>query len=451
MADSLKELLEERISSRSIQSSRTSGLIFLSSLLLAITMIWTAVSMDKHVQTVALYILMSLLVFVSVCVFGYFCMNIRKNRTGVTDTVGSRSWHKVGYKVLVGVAVLEHCVFFISIAVMVYHSLGLSLTQCFSKHTCIGFHYEGWVTTSVRFDSRVQTLQSQPVVVELSSTQRSLFWTYMSALVVGLVTVGIFFFVESRRRAPPAKENRIAWIRLHRWRLSFVRVMGLVCVIPLVLSLLGIFLVGSNWFSVPLVFSIVSLYPVFLIKRSPSREHTITRFQFRSIAQISISLVFLWLYGYGSGSAISLISAVSMRSQDEKLIMDSASVAQLILLLVSHFIFAVSCAGGIYLHVSVSDIAESIIRTRTAKSEYIPATTLDVQAPDTLSVVSWGCKLCASCSTHAPNSVLVPCGHSVICTECSSVLLTIPGFRCPLCCVEVFDCQRSDATPRYTA
>jgi len=463
--DSLKDLLGQRLSSRSRVSTRFSQIVLFFSVALASVSIWAAVSMDRKVRTMALYVLMAFFVALTLCV-GFYCLrNIRKNKVCSEDVLVTRSWHKVGYKVLVGLVIVEHFIFFVSMALMVFHSLGLSLSQCFAQRVCLGSRYQGWYTISYSgYNSRVQRYLSQPVEVYLSSTQRALFWAFMSTLFVGLVSVGVFFYAESLRRSVDQKGSKITWMTQYRWRLRFVHLMGGACFIPLILSVVGISTVGSNWFSASIILSIVSMYPVFLLKKSLTADPAITRFQFRKTAQICISLMLVWLYCYGAGASTSLISAVSMQTEDEKWIMDKISIAQIVMLLVFHILFAISAAGGIYLHVSISDIAESITRTAKTLSDDnthdLPLETHEIEnafneeVPKedcrATSVASWGSKLCASCSTHAPNSLLVPCGHSVICSDCCNVLLTIPGFRCPLCCVEVFDCQRYDATPRYS-
>ena len=457
--DSLKELLDNRVRSRSIVSSRVSALILFSSVSLSSGSIWAAISLDSKVRTWALYILMILYILVSLTISGYSFLTWRRNQRILQSMEKSRSCHKVGYKLLVGLLIFEHCVFFVSIAVMVFHSLGLSLTTCFSHSECTGFFYEGWVTLFSRNGMRSQKLTSRPVVVALSSTQRGLFWAYICTLAIGLIAVGLYFCSEGLRRTVSGKVTPIvSFISLYERRLGMVKVMGACCIISLVCSVIGVSLVGCNWFSAPLILSIASMYPVFILKRGLSREPTVTRFQFRRIAQICISLMLIWLYCFGTGIAVSLISGINLHTEDDNIIMDKTSVAQLVILVVFHLLFAVSCAVGIYLHVSVSDIAESIMRTVAStkvSAEKADKTTIPIadntqELAKEQSVASWSSKLCASCSTHAPNSVLVPCGHSVICSECCNVLLTIPGFRCPLCCVEVFDCQRSDpSSPRY--
>ena len=178
-----------------------------------------------------------------------------------------------------------------------------------------------------------------------------------------------------------------------------------------------------------------------------------------------MSLLFIWLYCCGAGVSIAFISALPLTSADSGIIISSQSVNQLILLLVFHLVFSCVTAVSMYIHLSLTDTIQSLIKVNVDAENAMPTRPMphmesidedkmtvvmssDGESIRPMSVVSWNMKQCASCSTQQANTVLVPCGHSVICTDCAKVLLTIPGFRCPLCCVEVFDCHADPITPR---
>ena len=168
-------------------------------------------------------------------------------------------------------------------------------------------------------------------------------------------------------------------------------------------------------------------------------------------------LLFLWLYVAGTGIAISLLVELPIYSVDtfsgssSTVIIDSSSIAQLVCLLVVHLFFSAVSSVAMYIHLSLIDLLDSILKADGFPSEPTKnpviveeggsATPIQRQRSNQSWIMD---DTCACCSTNKTDTVLVPCGHSVICSECARAVLGIPGFKCPICCVEVFDSYRRE-------
>ena len=447
--DSLRGLLLSRVQSRSSISFRISLAVLVCSLALASAGLWSAVSFSKRISTYALYGLFGAYLAIFITTTVYTLLNSRANAAvqslGECNSVPARSWHKRGYKILIAVAIVEHCLFFVTLPVILFHSLGLSLSSCLFDGRCAGMDYNTWITISESDGVRVQELFWTPIIVKLSRAVKITFAAYLAALGMAIITTGMYMYAEAQRQRVPTPPKRRPSISLYVHRVRLVTCMGIASLIQLILSVVGITVIGDHWFAFSVILAAGSGYPLLLLKRNLSNDASITRFQLRKLAQICLCLLFMWLYCAGAGVSLSLISALPLSPAGQPGLVDAESVAMLIVLLVVHLIFSAISAAGIYVHLSITDVVQSLLRAK-------PDTTLKRQ--DTMemesmrgddmgsikSIVEWGSRLCASCSTHSPNTVLVPCGHSVVCSDCCKVLLTIPGFRCPLCCVEVYDC-----------
>lgn len=363
-----------------------------------------------------------------------------------------RSWHKKAYKLLAGLAIVEHCVFFTCVPIMVYHSLGLSMSRCLSASFCAGMSNMHWVTVSVKDDKvRTQELLTQPVTAHLTADRLAVFGGLLASLAFAILTVVFYMYGEASRRTLSKNGKSRSCLTLFRRRTQLVVSMGCFTLTQLLFGILGIALVKSNWFAGCIVLAGVSLYPVSKLYKGLTKEATITRFQFRKVSQTCVTLVFLWLYCSGCGISSALMSGIDLTSSTIFDLAGSTAMAQIILILVFHLIFSALSATALYIHLSVTDIIESLKKTEASLTVVVedPPTPKqrmpEVTEPNTPAqpneVISWEARHCASCNTNDPNCVLVPCGHSVICSDCSNVLLTIPGFRCPLCCTEVIDSQ----------
>ena len=453
-ADTLESLLVERAVRRSTMSSQISVAVTSCTLVLMIVELWSAISLDHSGQSTTIYGLFAIFALVFVVSLALSIYTCKTNAKVVSSEVGYavvvRTWHKKAYKFLVGLVVVEHCLFFCSLPVMLYHSLGLSLSECLTQRSCYGMNYSTWVTVSSRSNVRTQELQSLPVYVYLTNSALAMFGGYIVTLVAGLIVVGLYLFTESRRRESLKSPLSISSLPN---RLKLIQGMALTTVTQLIFSIVGLCTMLTNWFVISLVLALVSGYPVHRLWKGLPTEKSTTRLQFRKISQICISLLFLYLYCSGAGIATSLISNSPYHSEETGFIMGGSAVAQLALLIVFHVLFSVLSSLGIYLHLSVTDMMSSILKTSELSKKVSDEPTQGApvvvedgavcQTADHAAVMDWGHRLCAACSSHETNTVLVPCGHSVICKECSEVLLTIPGFKCPLCCMEVFDCHNT--------
>jgi hypothetical protein len=457
----------KKIRDRSIISYRLTVAVASLAFCLDGVALWSSISLSLLVKTTALYalfVLYSLLLIGLMVIWRYegkamdvSCMDATRGRASL------KKWHKYSYRWLIGLMIVEHCLFFCSLPVVLFHSLGLSLSDCLISSGCTGITYDAWVTTYKRNNSRRQELQTIPVSVSLSTAVKVVFGLYLAFLGVSIILEGFYFYAESLRCGKAAPGKRLSLYR-NRRRLS-----DSMCIAnsaQTIVSIIGMALLGANWFALPLALSLISFYPLYRLRKSLSKESIITPFQLRKTATICLSLLFFWLYCCGSGVSASLLSQLPLQTEDSTIIISPQFVAQAVLLLTFHLLFSSVVGVSIYIHISLSDTVQTLIRLteepKQSPPEPItrPAPTMDsidegtvVMMSETASVrqasvVSWNMKQCASCSTRNPDTVLVPCGHSVICSDCSRVLLTIPGFRCPLCCVEVFDCHADPVTPR---
>ncbi len=435
----LSDILQNKARSRSKLGSRLSVGIAGSVSVMAGVILWGCVSLDK-VKSASLYGVLAIYVAMMITSIVYAsitCANTLKSESGLALC---RSWHKRAYKLVSGLTIVEHCVFFTAAPIILYHGLGLSMTECFSMRSCDGMNYSTWVTVSQRSDRlRTQELRSEPVRANLDSGNMAVFGGLLGSLGFALMSISLYIYGESSRRG--ASKTGFS---LFRRRIRLVRFMGLASLTQLVFAIIGMTVVGNNWFVASLILSVISVYPIIVLHKGLSKDPTITRFQFRRIVQTSIFLIFVWLYCSGTGVSASLVSGIDLTGEQIFSLAGGSAAAQLILLLVFHLIFSALSATAIYTHLTITDVIESLQRTIT-KPEVPPTASVcatDIHTPQpSTPVMTWESRLCASCSTNQPNCVLVPCGHSVICSDCSRALLTIPGFRCPLCCVEVIDSQ----------
>jgi hypothetical protein len=444
--DDLKSLLIQRAETRA-RTSRRIGLATLAVVTcLSGISIWSAVALDKKVHTNVLYGLMGAYIFILVLISVHTAFNVVKSGLLSGGSVESfkkvHSWQRRGYKLLTSTVVLEHGLFFCSVPIVIFHSLGLSLTRCFSQRACTGISYSTWFTVSASSTRRIQELVSLPVSVEFSKSQIGIFASFTTVLGLSLICLGVFWYKMYRRRSPSStvKDSRKSLSAINTVEIGL---MSLCAITQCILSVIGITVIGSHWFIIGTVLSIVSLYPIWQLYRSCLGHSTVTRLQFRRISQQCLSVLFLWLYSSGSGIGISLASPIRLIENGTTLI-DTESIAQLVALLVAHLCFSILSAIGMHLHLSLTDILGSFLKTVAEDPNEHPAVVVD----DTIQrhaskALSWNSETCASCSTNRTNTVLVPCGHSVICRDCANALLAIPGFKCPMCCVEVFDLQTS--------
>lgn len=274
----------------------------------------------------------------------------------------------------------------------------------------------------------------------------------LASLGLSLVFTALYLYGEACRKTRPVDNKPRPGFSLYRRRIRMVRFMGACSLLQLIFGIVGISTVGNEWFSACIVLSVVSLYPVYRLYKGLTKDPTLTRFQFRKISQLSLTVIFISLYASGTGGYASLVSGIQISSEQMVLLISGKAMAQLVLLIVTHFVLSGVSFAAIYLHLSVTDVIESLRKTE----ESVKASSIELEQHITRthtphedevrtermgSVIAWESSQCASCSTNQSNNVLVPCGHSVICSDCAKVLLTIPGFRCPVCCAEVIDAQ----------
>ena len=461
-----------KITSRSLVSTRSSISLAAFAFSLVGAAFWSAISLDIKVHTTALYALSVVycLVFVGTLVHLIYDGSSYTSLRSTSEVIAGKvaNWHRSAYKLLICLVIIEHCLFFTSLPVVVYHSLGLSLSDCLLKRKCTGSSFGSWVTVSSQGHTRRQEYQSVPVSVAFSNGVLAVFVGYLTVLGTALILDAIYVYTESIRTNPLKAPKGPRDIALFRNRQRLVYGMGGASLLVLVFSIVGQSVLRANWFVFSIALSLVSAYPLWMLSSSLSKEPTITRFQLRKIAQICVGLLFLWLYAAGAGVSTSLLSPLRLTTDEGAPVLDSPSIGQLVLLLVCHLGFSISAAIGIYVHLSITDVVRSLVKTKepfsqhqaeppAAEAQSIPKSqdedvatvvmgeTESVRQP---SVLSWHMRQCASCSTRYPNTVLVPCGHSVICSDCSKALMTIPGFRCPICTVPVYDFHIDEATPR---
>ena len=258
--DSLRELLVGRAKSRVVVSNRLSLSALALMLGLMSISLWAAISLNNRIQSSSLYgpfgIYAALLLL---CVY-YTGLNFHHAKNFSTRPVevssDVRAWNKRAYKFLIALVVFEHGVFFTSLPVMVYHSLGLSLSSCIShREPCTGISYETWITVSSKSKTtRVQNLVSVPISIELTTSQLAVFGSFISALGLGLIILGIYLYSESSRRSVTL--NTI--IFTPKTRLYLIFSMAIISTIQLILSLIGMFsVISCNWFILPLILSVV--------------------------------------------------------------------------------------------------------------------------------------------------------------------------------------------------
>ena len=440
--ETLEKLLENRVSTRSTLSFRLSLAIVVSTSFLMFDLLWCAIALGDQSDSTSLYGLFGVYVFIFIC-STILCIYNYKNDSKVQSnsldgTV--RVWHKQGYRMLLLLVVLEHCLFFCSLPIMVYHSLGLSLSECLFQRSCSGIDYNTWVTTRTQGNTRTQRFETVPVNVYLTDAVMAMFGGYIVLWGFGIVQIPLYMYLEKKR----VTESTLSYINRYRLLCG----MALTSLALLLFSIVGLSVIKTNWFVLSLVLSIISIYPLYRLKKCFSKKGKITRLFFRNIAQISISLLFIFLYCSGSGVATSLIVSSPYHVEDNGFVISASAVAQLAILICVHVIFSVLSAVALYVHLSLSDMLWSSLQTanfakqRRDSTDNGPPVIVDDFADKPESVVSvldWGHRMCASCSSQATNTTLVPCGHSVLCKDCSQVLLTIVGFKCPLCCLEVVD------------
>jgi hypothetical protein len=448
----LQDLLLSKARSRSGLSSKLSVGITLASICMFAVCLWSTISLDQ-VRTSSLYGVLAVFAAIMIGVIVYSSLTWSNNYKIKTDPSGVRSWQKKAYKLLSGLTIVEHCVFFTSVPIMLYHALGLSMSECLSSKTCFGSEYSSWVTVSVKdFKVRVQELKSEPVQALLGTSNLAIFSGLLASLVLGVLAVVLYLYGEASRRCAQRSGKVHSRIGVIRRRKLFVRIMGLASFCQLIFSILGVALVRNNWFAACIVLAVLSAYPIYKLFNGLTKDPTITRFQLRKISQRSISLVFIWLYCSGLGISAACISAIDLPSEEIVSLIGKSALAQLILILVFHLVFSILSGAAIYTHLSVTDVIESLAKTKATASldndhaldqrKQQTETSTEVHTPDHGGqVLPWETTQCASCSINQSNCVLVPCGHSVICSECSRGLMTIPGFRCPVCCTEVIDSQ----------
>ena len=373
-----------------------------------------------------------------------------------------RTWHKKAYKMLAGLVVVEHCVFFLSIPITLFHALGMSLSDCLAHYECTGIRYSAWTTVSGSNTERVQRMQSKDLSVHLGSDRVGLFISFLVFLGLGVLLLGGYVYGEVVRKKAPVSGKTRPSISLFQNRKLLLKLMACVSLAQFVCSVVGLSLL-SSWLVAPTLMALATAQPLYNLNASLTREATITRFQLRKIFQICLALLFFWLYCAGGGAAMSVISALNVSIDGSASWSYRGAVTQILVLLALHLIFSVSSGIGVYVHLSITDVIESLFQTKkrdidilekgeavqTRPHECVDVPCGAVPEPATVQAtitneptMEWGAKQCASCCTNQPDIVLVPCGHSVICGDCSKVLLTITGFRCPLCCAQVHDASR---------
>ena len=461
--EDLRELLLSRACSRVSISKRISIALFASSALLVAVSVWSAVYLDSKVKTNALYGLMVayILVFVmTTCYTSYNSVNAGLLIHNPSSSIARvRAWHKKAYKLLSATVIFEHCLIFCSFPIVMYHSVGLSLSRCLFGVTCTGIYYNIWETVSSGSRARIQQLVSLPVSVKLSTAQLAMFGCFIGFLGIAILSLIFYWFGESLRR-PRASETKKPLSRLSNFstRSKSYYVMIASSSLAIIFSVISLCVIQTNWYVVSLLLAVLAIVPLYKIRKI-FREPRITRLQFRHVSQMCLALLFLWLYVSGTGSVTSLLVnlplyTVDGSSDSTTLIIDSSSITQLVSLLVIHLVFSGLSGTGLYIHLSLMDVLESVVKIDGPSADQHGVSTKERGTVETVeedcptpiqrqrSDHSWNAEICASCSTNKNNTVLVPCGHSVICSDCARVLLGIPGFRCPLCCVEVFDSQR---------
>ena len=444
--DDLRQLLVDRARSREVMSKRAGVmLLFISVLSLAISA-WSAWYLESKIQTNALWGLMGAYIVVLVLTIFYTSYNsiysdlFLQSPSSVALKV--REWHKKGYKLLTVIVIIEHILLFCSLPIVLFHSLGLSLSRCLFSKACTGITYSAWETVSMEQRTWVQKLMTRPVSVTLSTAQLAMFGCFIAVLATALIALIIYWYSEWTRRPSSDLTQSPGHSDTKPPTKSLYMMLGSssLCVIFAIISLS---VLKATWSVICLVLSLVSAWPLSQL-HTISREPRITRLQFRKVSQRCLALLFIWLYICGTGIATSLSVNLPLytvtSSGNSFLIIDSTSIAQLVCLLVFHLVFSCVSATGLYFHLSLMDILESYVKTDSEK-EMPLADPVIVECP-TPRQDSWITHVCASCSTNKNNTVLVPCGHSVICSECANALMGIPGFKCPLCCTEVFDSQR---------
>lgn len=452
---SLRSLLVDRAEAKCRLSARVgmgliAGLIFLTSVAL-----WSTISLDR-VKSNSLYGILA--VFATIMIGGiiYGSLNIARSSGWLNSLDSTRAWHKRGYKILSGLAIIEHGVIFTCIAVVLYHALGLSLTRCLSRGSCQGINFENWQTVSSAGKKfRTQELVSSPVTASISDANMAVFIGFLVSMFLGILVNGVYVYGEAcRRSCPPGGKVRPA-VSLFGRRKQLVNLMIFVSLLQLIFSIIGAAIIGAGWwFPACIVISFGSWYPLCQLQKGLTKDVTITRFQFRKVSQLCLSLVFLWMYATGLGVYAALVSGVRLTSGEIVSLISGSALVQIVLMLVLHVAISILSFVGIYVHLSITDIIESIRKTDDASAandaeKAIPSPPTETGTPQNVPEyptpqappMVWDSPQCASCSTNPSNCILVPCGHSVVCSDCSRVLLTIPGFRCPVCCMEVIDSQ----------
>jgi len=280
---------------------------------------------------------------------------------------------------------------------------------------------------------RMQQQVTVPIKIQFTKSDVGMFGSFVAILAVSLITLVVFWYGMSRRREATSAENDKSGNKT-------TTIMILSSITQLIMSIIGLTYIHSNWYIMATILAIVSLYPLYKLRKTPNGR--ITRLQFRKISQQCLAVLFLWLYTCGSGIAVSLSSPIQSFSG----VIDFEAYAQIVGLIIAHLGFSVLSAIIMYLHLSVTDILGSYLKTASTPPYCEDVKKVDgpVVAPVVAEEkverkISWNSEKCASCSTNRANTVLVPCGHSVVCDDCARALLSIPGFKCPVCCIEVFD------------
>ena len=451
--ETLQSLLLSKTLSRCRLSTKLSVSIAFSSVVLAGCALWGTLNLDKTINSKSLYGLFGVYCFVAVCLIAYASVTWNANRNSASPTL--RGWHKKAYKMLAGLVVVEHCVYFMSIPIILFHAVGISMSDCLTSPICTGLPYNTWTTVDETSTQRIQRKTSQNLEVRITSGSYDLFVTFLVFLSGSVALLAAYVYSEMVRKKLPAAGKTRPWISLFSNRQLLIRCMMCASLGDLICAAVGLSTL-SSWLVGPLLLALTSAYPLFKLKSLLTKDPTITRFQLRRVFQTCLALLFLWLYCAGGGAALSILAPLVSVAQTSSLPFYNDSVVQVAVLSVLHLAFSVCSGVGIYVHLSVTDVLESLLQTKKNDLESpVVACEPDAVAqtkelgtlesgPEPLPepTMEWGAKHCASCCTKAPDVMLVPCGHSVICGDCSKVLLTIPGFRCPLCCTEILDASR---------
>ena len=205
----LTDILQTKTRSRSVLSGRLSLAITVALSVMAGDILWSAIT-PNWVSSSSLYGVLA--IYSAMMITGMFYCSITCFNGFRTETslLSLRSWHKRAYKLVCWLTIAEHCIFFTAAPIILYHSLGLSITKCFSAHDCSGIEYSTWVTVSTKGNQlRVQELRNEPVEASLKSANLAVFGGLLASLAFGLIALSLYMFGEyNRRRAPSGGKAR---------------------------------------------------------------------------------------------------------------------------------------------------------------------------------------------------------------------------------------------------